>query len=158
MLARKMSKRVPVPFEELESAAWLGAIGAVDRYNPSRGKLQTFADRRIRGAMLDYCREVDPLSRRHRREVQGSGWAPVHVELDPALVDLDRMHEVIDARQTVDVLTRRARLSERQAYVIERFYFDGVRPVEIARELGCHQSRVGQLRAEALKQLRKKAA
>lgn len=159
MLARKMAGRVPVPFEELESAAWLGAIAAVDRFNPSRGQLQTIAAHRIRGAMLDYCRQVDPLSRLHRREVKGSAHAPVHVEPDRTQPDgrAEQELQAIDARVSVEGLTRRARLTKRQAFVIQRYYFDGVKSNEIARELGAHQSRAGQLKTEALKRLRRVA-
>lgn len=158
-MARKWAARTPVPYEELESAAWLGAIKAVDKYNPARAKLQTFAERKIKGEILDYLRSVDPLSRRHRKEVKESGWVPVHVDPEPlSLIDPDRSIDVVEAMHAVDELTRRAKLTDRQALVIERFYFDGVRPKDIAVELGCHYSRVGQLKAQALKLLRKKAA
>lgn len=159
IMARKWAARTPVPYEELESAAWLGAIKAVDKYNPTRAKLQTFAERKITGEILDYLRSLDVLSRRHRQQVKGSDWVPVHVDPEPlSLIDPDRSIDVVEAMHTVDELTRRAKLSGRQAYVIERFYFDGVRPKDIAIELGCHQSRVGKLKTQALKLLRKKAA
>lgn len=159
LLARKWAARTPVPYEELESAAWLGAIKAVDKFNPARASLQTFAARRITGEILDYLRSIDPVSRRVRKETKGSHWEPVHVEADTVtLVDPDRSVAVVEAMHTVDELTRRAKLTGRQAYVIERFYYDGVRPKDIAIELGCHQSRVGQLKTQALKLLRTKAA
>jgi RNA polymerase sigma factor (sigma-70 family) len=157
MLARRMARRVPVPFEELEAAGWHGAIAAVDRFNPSRAQLQTYAKRRIIGAMLDYCREIDPLSRKHRRDVKGSTHAPVNVELDSSFSDPERMQEVIHAERSVEVLTRRARLSNHQAFVIQRYYFEGVKSEDIAKELGVHQSRAGQLKTEALKRLRRVA-
>src|SRR5262249_28815209 len=46
----------------------LGLIQAVDRFDPARGlKLKTLAEFRIRGAMVDYLRELDPLPRSIRQ-------------------------------------------------------------------------------------------
>ena len=60
-----------VLMEDLVSCGWIGAINAVDRYEPNRGvSLKSFAESRIRGAMLDYLRNVDPLSRIHRARVK----------------------------------------------------------------------------------------
>jgi RNA polymerase sigma factor for flagellar operon FliA len=40
----------------------------VDRFDPSRNlKLKTIAEHRIRGAMLDYLRQLDPLPRAVRQ-------------------------------------------------------------------------------------------
>lgn len=56
--------------EDLVSAGTLGLIAAVDRFDASRGvKFETFAAFRIRGAVLDAARSMDPLSRASRREV-----------------------------------------------------------------------------------------
>src|ERR1017187_10448287 len=44
--------------EDLEGQGWIGAIQAVDRFDPTLGvKLNSFADRRIRGAIWDYLRK-----------------------------------------------------------------------------------------------------
>lgn len=158
-MARKWAARTPVPYEELESAAWLGAIKAVDKYNPTRAKLETFAERKIKGEILDYLRSIDVLSRSHRKEVKGTGWMPIHLDPEPLnLADPDRSISLVEAMHTVEALTRRTKLTTRQAYVIERFYYDGVPAKDIAIELGCQYSRVAQLRTQALKLLRKKAA
>jgi RNA polymerase sigma factor for flagellar operon FliA len=43
-------------------------IQAVDRYDPERRvQLKTLAEHRIRGAILDYLRSLDPLSRQVRQ-------------------------------------------------------------------------------------------
>ena len=46
----------------------IGLIQAVDRLDPDRHlKLKTLAEHRIRGALLDYLRHIDPLPRSVRR-------------------------------------------------------------------------------------------
>jgi RNA polymerase sigma factor for flagellar operon FliA len=50
------------------SAGTIGLIQAVDRFDTKRNlKLKTLAEHRIRGAMLDYLRHIDPLPRSVRR-------------------------------------------------------------------------------------------
>lgn len=56
--------------EDLVGAGMLGLVAAVDRFDASRGiKFETFAAFRIRGAVLDAARSLDPLSRAARRGV-----------------------------------------------------------------------------------------
>jgi RNA polymerase sigma factor for flagellar operon FliA len=82
-----------VLLEDLISIGTMGLIQAIDRYDPRRKlKLKTLAEHRIRGAMLDYLRKLDPLPRsvrhfyRRREEVaiclqQSSGDAPPASEI-----------------------------------------------------------------------------
>lgn len=57
-------------FEDQLSAGTIGLIAAVDRFDPRRNvKFETFAAFRIRGAVLDAARAIDPLSRAARRDV-----------------------------------------------------------------------------------------
>ncbi len=66
--------------EDAYSYGVMGLIQAVDSYDVSRGaSLSTFALPRIRGAILDAVRRIDPLPRAVRRQVR---------ELDAALVEL----------------------------------------------------------------------
>ena len=64
--AKRMARSLPsqVDPDDLTSAGAFGLLTAVERFDPSRGiKFQTFARQPIRGAMLDYLREIDHLSR-----------------------------------------------------------------------------------------------
>lgn len=57
--------------DDLVSAGTLGLITALDRFDPARHlKLKTFAERRIRGAMLDSLRSLDQVSRDDRRRAK----------------------------------------------------------------------------------------
>lgn len=49
----------------------LGLIDAIERFEPERGfTFQTFASLRIRGAVLDALRQIDPLGRQARKRVR----------------------------------------------------------------------------------------
>jgi len=68
-LARQISARVGS--RDIQDDLWsVGALGLVDaahRFDPARGiKFETFAQHRIRGAMLDELRQMDHLPRRLR--------------------------------------------------------------------------------------------
>jgi RNA polymerase sigma factor FliA len=69
LLARKLHRRCPqAELDDLISAGTLGLIDAVDRFDPLRNlKLRTLAEHRIRGAMLDHLRQLDPLPRAVRQ-------------------------------------------------------------------------------------------
>lgn len=64
--------RVPpsVSFDELVSAGTLGLIHAVDRFDPDKQTdIKTFAEYRIRGAILDELRSMDWYSRSMRKKI-----------------------------------------------------------------------------------------
>ena len=66
----KYKMRVPLHIlaEDLESAAWLGAIDSVDRHNPALGSLNIYCQRKICGSIIDYLRSLDFMSRPARRK------------------------------------------------------------------------------------------
>lgn len=69
-LAVGVHRRCPptVLLEDLVSAGTLGLLQAVRRFDTRRNlKLKTLAEHRIRGAMIDYLRQLDPLPRAVRR-------------------------------------------------------------------------------------------
>ncbi|MFO0580763.1 MAG: FliA/WhiG family RNA polymerase sigma factor [Anaeromyxobacter sp.] len=70
--ARRLSARTGrvVAAEDLWSAGAMGLIEAARRYDATRDvKFETFAEHRIRGAMLDEMRRMDHLPRRLRAEI-----------------------------------------------------------------------------------------
>ena len=68
LAARAMAKRIPnTAAEELLGAAAEGLMRAIERFDRGRGvPLKTFAYRRIRGAIADWCRGQDHLNRLER--------------------------------------------------------------------------------------------
>ena len=73
LLAQKLHRRCPanVLLEDLVSAGLTGLVQAANRFDDSRNiQFKTLAEHRIRGAMLDYLRSLDPLPRSVRRFVK----------------------------------------------------------------------------------------
>ncbi len=70
-MARRLKARIPddaaVDLDDLINSGALGLLDAMNRYDPNRDvQFSTFADFRIRGAMLDVLRRLDPISRQAR--------------------------------------------------------------------------------------------
>ena len=62
IIAKKMLTRLPasIDYDDLISAGLIGLMQALERYKPEKGfKFKTFAEFRIRGAMLDELRSQD---------------------------------------------------------------------------------------------------
>ena len=69
-LAHRIANRLPahVDVEDLVQVGLVGLLQSADRYDPERGvKFQTYANRRVEGAMLDYLRSLDWRPRSVRR-------------------------------------------------------------------------------------------
>jgi RNA polymerase sigma factor for flagellar operon FliA len=72
-IAHRLACRLPasVGLEDLISAGVLGLLDAITKYDPQRQTLfKTYAECRIRGAMLDYVRELDWVPRSVRAKEQ----------------------------------------------------------------------------------------
>jgi RNA polymerase sigma factor for flagellar operon FliA len=68
-IARHIARRLPrhIRVDDLVGAGCQGLVSAYARFDASRGEeFEAFAELRIRGAMLDELRAVDPLSRDQR--------------------------------------------------------------------------------------------
>jgi RNA polymerase sigma factor for flagellar operon FliA len=73
-IAHKMAMRLPSTLEtrDLVNAGVLGLLDAIDKFEPERGvKFKTYAEVRIRGAILDSLRSLDWAPRSLRKEGQG---------------------------------------------------------------------------------------
>jgi RNA polymerase sigma factor for flagellar operon FliA len=71
LIARRIRDRLPenVSLEDLVSAGIVGLIAAVDQYDPGHNvKLKTYAEHKIRGAILDSLRGLDWAPRQRRKK------------------------------------------------------------------------------------------
>jgi RNA polymerase sigma factor (sigma-70 family) len=168
-LAASRHCRVPdfVPAVDLIGEAWIGAIHAVDRWDPARNMLSTCAKTPIKGAMLDYLRRVDPLTRDHRREFKAAEEAalradrpppePLTVQLEPEMELLggeDPRLSQIEKRADIVSILDHAKLDRRERLITLRHYMGDEQLRALARELGIDESRVSQIRKRALGKLR----
>ena len=73
LIARRIHERLPVSvsLDDLISAGVLGLIAAIDRYDASHDvKLKTYAEYKIRGAILDSLRGLDWAPRQQRKRAK----------------------------------------------------------------------------------------
>lgn len=73
LIARRIHERLPVSvsLEDLISTGVLGLIAAIDRYDPTQQvKLKTYAEYKIRGAILDSLRDLDWAPRQQRKRAK----------------------------------------------------------------------------------------
>src|ERR1043166_319476 len=70
LIARRIQERLPdnISLEDLISTGVLGLISAIDHFDPAHQvKLKTYAEYKIRGAILDSLRGLDWAPRQKRR-------------------------------------------------------------------------------------------
>jgi len=73
LIARRIHERLPesVSIEDLISTGTLGLIAAIDRFDPTHNvKLKTYAEYKIRGAILDSLRGLDWAPRQQRKRAK----------------------------------------------------------------------------------------
>lgn len=162
-VARRLQRRVPpcITFDDLVSAGMIGLIQAVDRFDRSRDlKFKTYAQYRIRGAMLDFLRGEDTLSRSERRRVRHSdSTVPVTISLDQmsphAVERIARTEErtQTDLALASEVRAARRGLSAREDRVITMLFDLGWANRRVAANLHVNESRVSQIKHRAITKL-----
>src|SRR5690242_3467697 len=114
LIARRIQERLPenISLEDLISTGVVGLISAIDNFDPSHNvKLKTYAEYKIRGAILDSLRGLDWAPRQKRRRAkqieaaiasaeQRLQRAPTEDEIAAELdVSIDEYHEwLVDIR------------------------------------------------------------
>ena len=147
--------------DDVASAAMIGLIGAVDRFDPRRGvPFEAYAALRIRGAVVDELRHVDERGRADRR-AEG---AELAVSLDVLLETGKHQGPAVDDGFTEkydqeDLKTRvqdaLGRLPARQREVIARYYGDELTLREAGAKMGVSEARACQLHGRAIQSLRR---
>jgi RNA polymerase sigma factor for flagellar operon FliA len=72
-MAGRLGRTLPpsVDFDDLVSAGVVGFLGALDSFDPKHGTdFSVYALTRIRGSMVDFVREIDPIGRVTRRKLR----------------------------------------------------------------------------------------
>ena len=208
LIARRIQERLPenISLEDLVSTGVIGLIAAIDNFDPTHNvKLKTYAEYKIRGAILDSLRGLDWAPRQKRRQAkriesaiaiaeQRLQRAPTEEEIAQQLeISLEEYHEwLVEIRglniasleyapgdQGKDLLhylsdgddNLPSTLLERSE--LERLLakgIDGIPPMErtvlglyyneeltlreIAQVVNLHESRISQLKSQAILRLR----
>jgi RNA polymerase sigma factor for flagellar operon FliA len=208
LIARRIHERLPesVNLDDMTSAGTIGLIAAIDRFDPGHNvKLKTYAEYKIRGAILDSLRSLDWAPRQQRRRSkqveaaiaaleQRSHRAPTEDEVARQLeLSLEEYHEwlmdirglnlaSLDAPAADDspnlleyisddqgswpshLLERLEeqrllaaaieKMSRTERIVISLYYHEELTLREIAKVVNLHESRVSQLKSQAILHLR----
>jgi RNA polymerase sigma factor for flagellar operon FliA len=118
LIARRIYENLPgsVSLDDLVSSGMIGLITAIDDYDPSQPvKLKTYAEYKIRGAILDSLRSMDWASRHRRRK---------HKEIESAISSAEKKlkrppsEEEIAAELDMSVEDYRARLVDVQGLTL----------------------------------------
>ena len=180
-LATALARRMRIPTgallgrDDVESAALIGLIDAVDRYDPDRGvPFEGYAGLRIRGAVLDELRRVDDRSRSERRRARADvddtdpeiGAYGLTLSLDLLLESGDRDwaadDESTDRYDDQDLLMRVESalrcLPPRQRELLARYYGEALTLRESAQKMGISEARACQLHGRAILNLRRELA
>jgi RNA polymerase sigma factor for flagellar operon FliA len=118
LIARRIHETLPgnVCLDDLISSGVIGLITAVDNFDPSQPvKLKTYAEYRIRGAILDSLRSMDWASHHRRKK-----YKDVEAAISSAGKKLQRApsEEDIAAEMKLSITEYRARLIEVQGLTI----------------------------------------
>lgn len=118
-VAERLAARLPshISREDLISAGIIGLIDAVDKFDPRREIMfKTYAEFRIRGAMLDELRSLDwvPRSVRKKNSLVEKAYQRLEAELGRPATDeevstalglsLDEFHHLLDEVKTISLL------------------------------------------------------
>jgi len=209
LIARRIHERLPVSvsLDDLISAGVVGLIAAIDRYDASHDvKLKTYAEYKIRGAILDSLRGLDwaPRQQRKRAKLIEAAIATLEQEhhrmpteeeiakqLDLSVPEYqdwlseirgltlgslenagteddgcDLLRYLADSdEQWPSQIVERSELERLLAEAIERmpqlertvlslYYYEEMTLREIAKIVDLHESRISQLKSQAILRLR----
>jgi len=119
-IAQKIAVRLPsnIEFDDLVSSGVIGLMDAIDKYDPSRdNKFKTYAEFRIRGAILDELRAQDwvprsvrekakHLERTHLKLEQRLGRLPTEDEISAELnIDKEAYYDLLNQVKSVSILS-----------------------------------------------------
>jgi RNA polymerase sigma factor FliA len=119
-IAQKIAVRLPsnIEFDDLVSSGVIGLMDAIDKYDPSRdNKFKTYAEFRIRGAILDELRAQDwvprsvrekakQLEKAHIRLEQSLGRAPTEDEITSELqISKEEYYDLLNQVKSVSILS-----------------------------------------------------
>ena len=208
LIARRIQEKLPdnVCLEDLISTGVIGLIAAIDHFDPSHNvKLKTYAEYKIRGAILDSLRGLDWAPRQKRRRAKQIEAAIAAAEqllqrnaLEEEIaaqlgVSLDEYHEwlveirglniaslecasgepgkdllhftpdngenlpslLLERSELERLLTAAiSRIPEIERTVLSLYFHEELTLREIAQVINLHESRVSQLKSQAILRLR----
>lgn len=164
-VARRLARRFPPSLSESdrESAGAVGLMSAVRAWRPDGGSaFETFARRRIRGAIFDEARAALWAPRAARREGVSVTMGTFGLDPDPGGVahdcvdprpDCDAGRAAVEAADELRAVLARAEVEDREVELLV-LHAHGLTLSAAGRRIGLSESRACQLRARALNKIR----
>lgn len=177
----KLPKDSGIDFDELVNTGIIGLIKAIDKYNADKAKFSTYAYIKIRGEILDYLRSLHVVPRTMRDKIKKEkeenpdkavplsnlaimlsmekalGGEDGSLKLADTLIsqDISPEEEAIKSEMKDILLKAMSLLNEKERMAIQMFYFEEKEPKEISEILNISQSRVSQLKSQAISKIKK---
>lgn len=154
---------------DLENWGAQGLIHAVERFEPGRKlAFTTFATQRVRGAIMDGIREIDPAPRLMRsRQKKGLGTVPTQTSLNVPIGLTDdgspRFHDMLDRSIQLEMpgikewwAEAMRSLDKRERLLMLCFYREGLTMKQVGETLGCSESRISQMHSMIVARLKRR--
>lgn len=163
LIARDHHRRLPANVErdDIDQAARMGLIDAALRFDAARGAtFETFARWRINGAVRDYLRSLDCVSKEERAKIN-AGEASERVELrvddlylEPRAVQRTPEEASMAAQFAAQLRNLVEGLSGRQRTIVRQYYYHDQAMAAIGEDLGVGEARISQVHKRAIETLR----
>ncbi len=175
----KLPRDCGIEFDELVNTGIIGLIKAIDKFDREKAQFSTYAYIKIRGEILDYLRSLHVMPRSMREKIKKEkeegkdiplSNLAIMISMEKALSGEDGSMRLIDimvsedigpeeravSSQVYDILLQAMQqLNEKERRTLQMFFFEEREPKEIAKSLDVSQSRVSQLKSQAVKKLKK---
>lgn len=151
--------------DDLLSAGYEALVESANRYRPGKVRFHVYATYRVRGAVLDCLRKIDPIGRHYRMRIRHGEAVPdtvanigeAHADPEEVIARVVAETESPERAAILSEMHRRVtqavrRLDERQRLIVEQMLQD-VPGNQIALMLGVTESRVSQLWHQAIREL-----
>lgn len=159
-VACSVLKRLPtspmVTQDDLVSAGDWALLNCIDRFDPAQNvKFSTFAGNRVRGAMLDWIRGADWVSRRGREAQREGVETPEMCSLDALTGWQDGGREEENMQQLAEEMRRVMRhLNHLQRRVVNLLVIQGLSCEAVANRMGWTVAKVSSTRDEIISRAR----
>jgi len=175
----KLPRDCGIEFDELVNTGIIGLIKAIDKFDEAKAQFSTYAYIKIRGEILDYLRSLHVVPRSMREKIKKEKEEGKDIPLSNLAI-LVSMEKALGAEEgsakLIDIMVseeagpeERAvtsqlhekisealeHLNEKERRTLQMFFFEEREPKEIARVLNISQSRVSQIKSQAVNKLKK---
>ncbi len=174
----KLPRDSGIEFDELVNTGIIGLIKAIDKFDDKKAQFSTYAYIKIRGEILDYLRSLHIMPRSMREKIKKEKEEGKDIPLSnlaimismekalgssedsPKLIDVMVSDDLSPEEQAIrsqmgDILFKAMeQLNEKERRTLQMFFFEEREPKEIAQVLGISQSRVSQIKSQAVRKLK----